>query len=158
VPTTTPRFGYLTTNMTKLRAARDLALLVGCAVDLFPLDAPAPEPGAFDGLIAEFAPNAPHKLARELFLAHLVQLAKEIPVAVHDATLTPAEAGALRAAGIRRYVVLKEATFAALLAHPLAAKPPVPPTAGPDDAPAPVPAPDPKPDDTSHSAAEVTAG
>lgn len=163
---TPPRFGYLTTNMTALRKARTSAALSGYVVDLYPLDAPAPKPGQFDGLIAEFAPNAPHKLARKMFLAHLVKLAKAIPVAVHDMTLTPEEANALRVAGIERFVSFKDTIFKALLARPVAV--PVPEPAeedvieltdehnAPDD-PRDVPTDGPKSDDAGGDEIEPTA-
>jgi hypothetical protein len=104
-PTTVLRFGYLTTDMAKFGKARELGHLDGVSVDLVPADAPAPEPGTFDGLLADFAPNARHALERETFLKKLVRLAKDFPVVVFDQTMSYRETNVLRAAGIKWFPV-----------------------------------------------------
>src|SRR5436309_3144875 len=116
--------------MAKLRKAREQALLAGYVIDLYPLDAPAPEPGSFDGLIADVMLSERDALGRRMFLQHVAKLAKVIPVVVCDPTLTYQETNALRAAGVKWYGVLRENAFAALLAHPLAAKVKAPPEGG----------------------------
>jgi len=131
------RFGYMTNNIANLRKARELAVLAGYVVDLLPPDAPIPAPGAYAGIMADFTPNAPHDLARRMFLEKLIRLTKVFPVVVYDHQLELAEVGALRAAGIKHFPSVRGSAFAALLAHPLAAKKtaPVQPANEPDRAP-----------------------
>jgi hypothetical protein len=112
------RFGYMTSSLENLEAARELAQEFGFAVDLLPLDAPAPEPGAYDGVMVDFP--AAHGLARRLFLDRITKMAKRLPVVVFDQRTPYQEAAAMRAAGIKWFPVLKAKAFAVMLAHPLA--------------------------------------
>jgi hypothetical protein len=116
------RFAYMTNNLTNLQAARNLAVLDGYTVDMLPPDAPMPEPGTFDGIMVDFAQAARHALARKTFLDKLVQIAKVFPVVVYDQSANYKETAIMRAAGIKWFPTLKSRAFAALLAHPLAAK------------------------------------
>ena len=116
------RFAYMTDSLTNLESARDLAVPVGCVVDMLPPDAPTPEPGTYDGVMVDFAPAARHALARKTFLNKLAQVAKVLPVVVYDQSTNYQEAAIMRAAGIKWFPAIRPRAFDALLAHPLAAK------------------------------------
>lgn len=116
------RFGFMTTSVENLDEARTAAQDSGFVVDMLPLGGPAPEPGAFDGVMVDFGPLGTHALARKMFLNKLVALAKELPVVVFDRTANWQETAAMRAAGIKWLPSFRERAFGALLAHPLAAK------------------------------------
>jgi hypothetical protein len=116
------RFAYMTNSLPNLQAARNLAVLDGYAVDMLPPDAPVPEPGTYDGIMVDFAQAARHALARKMFLDKLVRTAKVFPVVVYDQSATYQETAIMRAAGIKWFPTLKPRAFAALLAHPPAAK------------------------------------
>jgi hypothetical protein len=116
------RFAYMTNSLANLQAARNLAALEGHAVDMLPPDAPLPEPGTYDGIMVDFAQAARHALARKTFLDKLVGMSKVFPVVVYDESASYQETATMRAAGIKWFPVLKSRAFAAMLAHPLAAK------------------------------------
>lgn len=116
------RFAYMTDSLENLDAARAAARDEGFAVDMLPPDAPAPEPGAFDGVMVDLSPVGAHALARKMFVNKLVALAKELPVVVYDRAATYPETAAMRAAGIKWYPTLRARAFGEMLAHPLAAK------------------------------------
>ena len=116
------RFAYMTNSLENLDLARTAAHDAGFAVDMLPLDAPPPEPGTFDGVMVDFGPVGGHALARKMFLDKLKQLAKELPVVAYDRAASYQETAAMRAAGIVWLPTLRPRAFAAMLAHPLAAK------------------------------------
>jgi hypothetical protein len=116
------RFAYMTNSLANLQAARNLAVLDGYAVDMLPPDAPMPDPGTYDGIMVDFAQSARHALARKMFLDKLVRMAKVFPVVIYDASANYQETATMRAAGIKWFPGLKHRAFAAMLAHPLAAK------------------------------------
>ena len=120
--TASVRFAYMTNSLENLDAARVAAQDEGIAVDMLPLDAPAPEPGTFNGVMVDFSPIGAHALARKMFLNKLVALAKELPVVVYDRAATYQETAAMRAAGIKWYPTLRSRVFGEMLTHPLAAK------------------------------------
>lgn len=116
------RFAYMTNSLENLDEARLVAQDGGFAVDMLPLDAPAPEPGTFNGVMVDFNLVGAHALARKMFLNKLTELAKELPVVVFDRVANWQETAAMRAAGIKWFPSLREKAFGAMLAHPLAAK------------------------------------
>lgn len=120
--TTPARFGYMTNSVENLKRAREIAAPAGFVVDMLPLDAPAPESGAYDGIMVDFAPAGRHALERKSFLGKLARVAKEFPVVVYDRAASWQETSALRAAGIKWFPALRPKAFDAMLAHPLAAK------------------------------------
>ncbi|MBN9119077.1 MAG: hypothetical protein J0I06_07940 [Planctomycetes bacterium] len=116
------RFGYMTNSLENLRLARDIAAAEGFVVDMLPPDAPAPEPGTFDGIMADLAPAGRHALERKTFLNKLARVARAFPVVVYDRAAGYPETSAMRAAGIKWFPTIRPRAFAALLDHPLAAK------------------------------------
>ncbi|HEY1187159.1 MAG TPA: hypothetical protein VGE74_05845 [Gemmata sp.] len=114
------RIALMTHNQELLTDARKLALTEGHTVDALPPDAPEPEAGHFDGIIADLPRAARYALARQMFLDKLAKIAKRFPVLVLDRGLSYPEAAFLRAAGIRWLPSLRLQAFGVLLSHPLA--------------------------------------
>jgi hypothetical protein len=119
----TARFAYMTNSVPNLQAARKLALAGGHTVDMLPPDAPAPEPGTYDGIMVDFLPTARYALTRKTYLEKLARIAKVVPILVFDQSTNYREAALMRAAGIKWLPVLKPQGFDMLLAHPLAKSP-----------------------------------